>query len=142
MDAWGRMHDLRRGCTQRVTACRRPAMTPHLKTKALNHGCPGHGRGEDCRGRHTPGRRGRLCVFNHHCVCPDAGRSPDPRIRRPGAGPLINVQGTSVELEEETRGLEETLAVCVCKMRTDCGYCSCLHARFTASFLVPLYSCT
>ena len=121
---------------QRVTACRRPAMTPHLKTKALNHGCPGHGRGEDCRGRHTPGRRGRLCVF----IIIDIVFCPEAEGHRLG-GPLINVQGTSVELEEETRGLEETLAVCVCKMRTDCGYCSCLHARFTAS-CSPLYSCT
>ena len=70
--------------------------------------------------------------------CPEA--EPRAEGHRLG-GPLINVQGTSVELEEETRGLEETLAVCVCKMRTDCGYCSCLHARFTAS-CSPLYSCT
>ena len=55
------------------------------------------------------------------CVCSSlsqSGREVSSKLERGPPAPIRlrtpkNVQGASVELEDETRGLEETLAVCV-----------------------------
>ena len=67
-------------------------------------------------------------------------RTRKVRLRAPNK--CSRVQGTSVELDGRGDPRPRRNIGGVCVYRTDCGYCSCLHARFTASDLVPLYSCT